>query len=76
LGIRVPRREFAISRNLELGSLTVVYDNEQITCEGSVDLTNTEDVNAKMRACGWEVLDVEDGSFDGVGGSRGLEGQA
>jgi hypothetical protein len=39
--MRVPRREFAISRNLELGSLTVVYDNEQITWEGSVDLTNT-----------------------------------
>ncbi|RHZ59805.1 uncharacterized protein CDV56_106581 [Aspergillus thermomutatus] len=35
-----------------------------ITCDGSVDLTNTEDINAKMRACNWDVIDVEDGCFD------------
>lgn len=28
------------------------------------DMTNTEDVNAKMRACGFEVFDIEDGCFD------------
>jgi dihydroxyacetone synthase len=27
-------------------------------------LTNTEDVDAKMRACGWNVLNIEDGCFD------------
>ncbi|KAK5074571.1 hypothetical protein LTR70_010141 [Exophiala xenobiotica] len=50
--------------HLKLNNLTIIYDNNQITCDGSVDLTNTEDVNAKMRACGWEVLDIEDGCFD------------
>lgn len=50
--------------HLKLSNLTVIYDNNQITCDGSVDLTNTEDVNAKMRACGWEVIDIEDGCFD------------
>lgn len=48
----------------KLDNLTVMYDNNQVTCDGSVDLTNTEDVNAKMRACGWEIIDVEDGCFD------------
>ncbi|ORX93903.1 Thiamin diphosphate-binding protein [Clohesyomyces aquaticus] len=33
----------------------------------SVDLTNTEDVNAKMRACRWDVVDIKDRCFD-VGG--------
>jgi dihydroxyacetone synthase len=42
----------------------VIYDNNQITCDGSVDLTNTEDVNKKMEACGWEIIDVEDGIND------------
>jgi hypothetical protein len=42
----------------------VIYDNNQITCDGSVDLTNTEDVNKKMEACGWEIIDVEDGVND------------
>ncbi|KAH4035465.1 hypothetical protein HBI80_039410 [Parastagonospora nodorum] len=50
--------------HLKLNNLTVIYDNNQITCDGSVDLTNTEDVNTKMRACGWEVIDIEDGCFD------------
>jgi dihydroxyacetone synthase len=49
--------------HLKLDNLTVMYDNNQVTCDGSVDLTNTEDVNAKMRACGWDVIDVEDGCF-------------
>lgn len=48
----------------KLNNLVVIYDNNQITCDGSVDLCNTEDVNAKMRACGWEVLEVEDGCYD------------
>lgn len=50
--------------HLKLNNLTIMYDNNQITCDGSVDLTNTEDINAKMRACGWDVIDIEDGCFD------------
>jgi dihydroxyacetone synthase len=30
----------------------------------TVKLTNTEDVNAKMRACGWNTVDVDDGNWD------------
>lgn len=55
---------FSFAGHLRLNNLTVIYDNNQVTCDGSVDLTNTEDVNAKMRACGWDVIDVEDGCFD------------
>ncbi|KAJ6445457.1 stress response protein nst1 [Purpureocillium lavendulum] len=47
-----------------LNNLVVIYDNNQITCDGSVDLCNTEDVDAKMRACGWAVLNVDDGCYD------------
>ena len=50
--------------HMRLDNLTVIYDNNQITCDGLVSLTNTEDVNAKMSACGWNVIDVQNGSFD------------
>ncbi|KAJ9149327.1 Transketolase [Pleurostoma richardsiae] len=56
-----------------LNNLVVIYDNNQITCDGSVDLCNTEDVNSKMRACNWNVLEVEDGCFDVEGIVRALE---
>jgi dihydroxyacetone synthase len=59
--------------HLKLNNLTIIYDNNQITCDGSVDLTNTEDVNAKMKACGWNVVDIEDGCFDIEGIATALE---
>lgn len=47
-----------------LNNLVMIYDNNQITCDGSVDMCNNEDINAKMRACGWDVLEIEDGNYD------------
>ncbi|CDK28328.1 unnamed protein product [Kuraishia capsulata CBS 1993] len=54
----------SLAGHLGLGNLTVLYDNNQITCDGSVDITNTEDINAKFRACNWDVLEIEDGCND------------
>ena len=63
----------SLAGHLKLGNLTVMYDNNQITCDGTVDITNTEDVNAKMRACGWNVVDIHDGCFDIEGIVSALE---
>lgn len=57
----------SLAGHWKLNNLVVIYDNNQVTCDGSVDLANTEDVNIKMHACGWKVLQVEDGNHD-VGG--------
>lgn len=54
----------SLAGHFRLNNLVVVYDNNQVTCDGSVDLTNTEDVNAKMVASGWRVIDVADGNHD------------
>jgi dihydroxyacetone synthase len=54
----------SLAGHLRLSNLTIIYDNNQVTCDGSVDLTNTEDINMKMRACGWDIIDIEDGCFD------------
>lgn len=54
----------SLAGHWKLNNLTVIYDNNQITCDGTVDITNTEDVNKKMEACGWRVIDVEDGCYD------------
>ncbi|KXL43369.1 hypothetical protein M433DRAFT_70241 [Acidomyces richmondensis BFW] len=47
-----------------LDNLCIIYDNNQITCDGSVDICMAEDVNMKMRANGFEVIEVEDGDYD------------
>lgn len=64
---------FSYAGHLKLNNLTVIYDNNQITCDGSVDITNTEDVNKKMEACGWEIIDVMDGVNDVEGIVAALE---
>ncbi|KAI6890714.1 hypothetical protein KC334_g14569, partial [Hortaea werneckii] len=42
----------ALAGHLQLNNLVLLYDNNQVTCDGPLDWINTEDINAKMRACG------------------------
>jgi transketolase len=41
-----------------LGNLNVIYDDNRISIEGDTHVTFTEDVSARYRAYGWEVIDV------------------
>ena len=52
----------------ELGNLIAIYDDNDITIEGSTDLAFTEDPSARFAAYGWQVLDV-----DWTGGGAGYE---
>lgn len=45
----------------KLNNLVVIYDNNPVTYDSSSDLCNTMNINAKMRACVWNVLKVDDG---------------
>ena len=54
----------ALAGHLQLDNLVLLYDNNQVTCDGPLEWVNSEDINTKMRACGWEVLDVLDGTSD------------
>ncbi len=44
----------------KLGKLIVFYDDNDITIEGSTDITFTEDVGKRHEAMGWQVLKVKD----------------
>ncbi|KAI0905173.1 Transketolase, thiamine diphosphate binding domain-containing protein [Ustulina deusta] len=54
----------SLAGSLGLDNLVLVYDNNQVTCDGPLEWINTEDVNAKMRATGWHVLDIQDACYD------------
>lgn len=50
-----------------LGSLNVIYDDNRISIEGDTHVAFTEDVSARYRAYGWNVIDVgaaSDGNID------------
>uniref|UniRef100_A0A0B7JN99 Transketolase-like pyrimidine-binding domain-containing protein n=1 Tax=Bionectria ochroleuca TaxID=29856 RepID=A0A0B7JN99_BIOOC len=57
----------------KLNNLVMIYDNNQITCDGSVDMCSIEDLNARMRANGWNVIDVLDGNYDVEGIIKALQ---
>ncbi|KAM3419986.1 hypothetical protein BST61_g3298 [Cercospora zeina] len=48
----------------KLNNLCVVFDRNEVTCDGTVDIAQSDDINLKMKACGWNVLEVEDGNHD------------
>jgi transketolase len=41
-----------------LGNLNVIYDDNRISIEGDTHVAFTEDVSARYRAYGWEVIEV------------------
>ena len=51
----------------ELGALKVIYDDNRISIEGDTHYAFTEDVSARYRAYGWNVIEVSaksDGDVD------------
>ena len=54
----------SLAGSLQLNNLVLIYDNNQVTCDGPLNWINTEDINAKMRAQGWHVIEIEDGNYD------------
>ncbi len=46
----------SLAGHLKLGKLIAFYDSNKISIEGSTDLAFTEDVAARYRAYGWQVL--------------------
>ncbi|HEU0118416.1 MAG TPA: transketolase [Alphaproteobacteria bacterium] len=45
----------SLAGHLKLGRLTVFYDDNKISIDGSTNLSFTEDVQARYRAYGWHV---------------------
>ena len=50
----------SLAGHLKLGRLCWIYDCNQISIEGSTDITFSENVGARFTACGWQVLQVAD----------------
>ena len=52
----------SLAGTLRLNKLIAVYDDNEISIEGSTDIAFREDVPARFRAYGWNVIDVKDGN--------------
>jgi transketolase len=52
----------SLAGHLKLDNLIYLYDDNNITIDGSTDLAFTEDVTKRFEAAGWEVSEVADGN--------------
>ena len=52
----------SLAGHLQLGKLTVIYDDNHITIDGHTDIAFSDDVGKRFEAYGWRVMHVEDGN--------------
>lgn len=52
----VGQEAVSLAGHLGLSKLVVVFDDNEITIDGAIDLSRSEDVPAKFKATGWRVL--------------------
>ena len=55
----VGQEAVSLAGHLRLGKLTVLYDDNDITIDGSTSLAFSDDIPAKFAACGWHVARVD-----------------
>ncbi len=58
----VTQEAISLAGHQKLNKLIVLYDANQVTLDGALDLSFSEDVMARFAACGWNVLEVKDGN--------------
>lgn len=54
----------SLAGHLGLGRLICVFDDNRITIDGSTDLTVSDDVPARFRAYGWQVIELGEAGED------------
>ncbi|MBX7495910.1 transketolase [Qipengyuania sp. 6B39] len=55
-----------IAGHLKLGRMNVLWDDNQITIDGSTDLSTSEDIKARYEATGWHVTSCDGHDFDDI----------
>ncbi|MDF1798240.1 MAG: transketolase [Planctomycetota bacterium] len=60
----VAQEAISLAGKLGLGKLVLLYDSNDITLDGPMDLSHNEDTQRRFEAAGWHVIRVEDGDTD------------
>ena len=56
----------SLAGHLGLGSFIVLYDDNNITIDGTTDLSTSEDIKSRYEATGWHVVSCDGHDFDDI----------
>jgi len=62
----VGQEMISLAGHLRLGKLTLLWDDNRITDDGSTDLSISEDVALRCRVAGWHVVEVDGHDIEAV----------
>lgn len=62
----VGQEMISLAGHLQLGKLVLLWDDNQITDDGSTDLSISENVAERFRVAGWHVVEVDGHDIDAV----------
>lgn len=56
----------SLAGTLGLGRLIVLFDDNNITIDGNVDIVSKEDIKLRFKAYGWHVVEIDGHSHDAI----------
>ena len=62
----ISQEAISLAGHLELSKLTVLYDDNGISIDGSTKMAFTEDVPGRFRAAGWHVIECDGHDVDAI----------
>ena len=60
----VTQEAISLAGRLGLNKLIVIYDNNDVTLDGSLSLSSYDDTKKRFEACGWNVMTTDGNSVD------------
>lgn len=58
----ISQEAISLAGHQKLNKLILFYDSNNVTLDGSLGLSFSEDVETRFKACGWSVICVDDGN--------------
>ncbi|HBS49907.1 MAG TPA: transketolase [Rhodobacteraceae bacterium] len=65
----ISQEAIGLAGRLELGKLVVLWDNNNITIDGTVDIACRTDQVARFRASGWKVIEIDGHDPEAIDGA-------
>ncbi len=62
----ISQEAISLAGRLNLNKLIVLWDDNNITIDGTVDLTDATDQKRRFEACGWNVISVDGHNHDKI----------